>query len=124
MKAAEAAGESGDSRLRPGDPARPNSFKVRRGRVGGYRDDLGPESIAYVDAAVARLDPFYGYGPTAALTPAAEAPSARQLSSSWRATMRQPLFRPPLGRYTGARPPSPRCRYTALAGEDWSAPWC
>jgi hypothetical protein len=66
MKAAEAAGESGDKRLRPGDPARPDSFKVRRGRVGGYRDDLSPESIAYVDAAVARLDPFFGYGPTVA----------------------------------------------------------
>jgi hypothetical protein len=71
MKAAEAAGEFSDMRLRPGDPARPDSFKVRRGQVGGYRGDLGPESIAYVDAAVARLDPFYGYGPTAGLTPAA-----------------------------------------------------
>ncbi|MCE9661006.1 MAG: sulfotransferase domain-containing protein [Burkholderiales bacterium] len=64
MKAAEAAGESSDTRLRPGDATRPDSFKVRRGRVGGYRDDLGPEAIAYVDAAVARLDPFFGYGPT------------------------------------------------------------
>jgi hypothetical protein len=64
MKAAEAAGTFEDQRLRPGDPSRPDSFKVRRGRVGGYREDLGPESIAYVDAAVARLDPFYGYGPT------------------------------------------------------------
>ena len=75
MKAAEAAGESGDARLRPGDPARPNSFKVRRGRVGGYRDDLGAESIAYVDAAVARLDPFFGYRPTAAPPPAASVPA-------------------------------------------------
>lgn len=73
MKAAEAAGEFSDTRLRPGDPARPDSFKVRRGRVGGYRDDLGAASIAYVDAAVARLDPFFGYGPTVDLTPAAEA---------------------------------------------------
>jgi hypothetical protein len=64
MKAAEAAGTFENMRLRPGDPSRPDSFKVRRGRVGGYREDLGPESIAYVDAAVARLDPFYGYGPT------------------------------------------------------------
>jgi hypothetical protein len=67
MKAAEAAGTFEDQRLRPGDPSRPDSFKVRRGRVGGYREDLGPESIAYVDAAVARLDPFYGYGPTPVL---------------------------------------------------------
>lgn len=69
MKAAEAAGAFKDQRLRPGDPNRPESFKVRRGRVGGYREDLSPESIAYVDAAVARLDPFYGYGPTAAPEP-------------------------------------------------------
>jgi hypothetical protein len=75
MKAAEAAGEYSDTRLSPGDPARPDSFKVRRGRVGGYRDDLGPEAIAYVDAAVARLDPFYGYGPTVARVPAADAAS-------------------------------------------------
>ena len=65
MQAAEAAGAFGDARLRPGDAARPDSFKVRRGRVGGYRDDLSAESIAFVDAAVARLDPFYGYGPKA-----------------------------------------------------------
>ncbi len=71
MKAAETAGEFSDMRLRPGDPARPDSFKVRRGKVGGYRDDLGPESIAFVDAAVARLDPFYGYEPTAGITNAA-----------------------------------------------------
>lgn len=69
MKAAETAGAFEDQRLRPGDPNRPDSFKVRRGRVGGYREDLSPESIAYVDAAVARLDPFYGYGPTAAPEP-------------------------------------------------------
>lgn len=75
MKAAEAAGESSDTRLRPGDPARPDSFKVRRGQVGGYRNDLGPESIAYVDAAVARLDPFFGYVPTVALSATAEARS-------------------------------------------------
>lgn len=67
MKAAEAAGESSDARLRAADLSRPDSFKVRRGRVGGYRDDLGPDAIAYVDAAVARLDPFYGYGPTVEL---------------------------------------------------------
>ena len=61
MQAAEAAGEHADMRLRPGDPAKPDSFKVRRGKVGGYRDYLGPESIAFVDEVVGNLDPFYGY---------------------------------------------------------------
>lgn len=65
MKAAEAMGEHGDMRLRPGDPARPDSFKVRRGQVGGYRDELDPASIAWLDVAVARLDPAFGYGPSA-----------------------------------------------------------
>ena len=77
MKAAEAAGEFDDIRLRPGDPARPDSFKVRRGKVGGYVDDLGPESVAFVDAAVAHLDPFYGYRPTAGVTPAPARSRAR-----------------------------------------------
>jgi len=73
MKAAEAAGTHADMRLRPGDPARPDSFKVRRGRVGGYRDEFDAESLVLADAAVARLDPFFGYGPTPAGAPRATA---------------------------------------------------
>ena len=61
MQAAEAAGVHADQRLRPGDPAKLESFKVRRGKVGGYRDYLGPEAVAFADRAVAKLDPFYGY---------------------------------------------------------------
>ncbi len=61
MQAAEAAGAHTDMRLRPGDSAKLDSFKVRRGKVGGYRDYLGPESIAFADQAVGRLDRFYGY---------------------------------------------------------------
>ena len=63
MRAAETAGEWQDHRLRPGDPDRPDSFKVRRGRVGGYRQALDAASIAYCDRAVARLHPAYGYVP-------------------------------------------------------------
>jgi hypothetical protein len=37
-KAEEAANFFSTDRLRPADPANPDSFKVRRGRVGGYRD--------------------------------------------------------------------------------------
>ena len=61
MQAAERAGTYSDPRMRPGDPARPDSFKVRRGRVGGHRDELDDDSIAYCDAALARLHPAYGY---------------------------------------------------------------
>ncbi|MFO0688615.1 MAG: sulfotransferase domain-containing protein [Myxococcota bacterium] len=62
MQAAEASGAYTDVRLRPGDRAKPDSFKVRRGRVGGYRDYLGSHEIAFVDEAIRKLDPFYGYG--------------------------------------------------------------
>lgn len=37
--------------LRPGDPDDPESFKTRRGKVGGFRDYLEPEDIAYIRAA-------------------------------------------------------------------------
>lgn len=34
----------------------PESFKVRRGKVGGYRDYLSTEDIAYCDSVIARYD--------------------------------------------------------------------
>ncbi len=40
--------------LQPGNPDEPNSFKVRRGKVGGYLDDLLPEQIAELDSIVDR----------------------------------------------------------------------
>ncbi len=47
-----AAGRSGDL----------ESFKTRRGKVGGYRDYLSSEDIAWLDRRIDReLDPFYGY---------------------------------------------------------------
>lgn len=39
--------------LRTGSSADPESFKVRKGKVGGYRDYLAPEDIAYIDACEA-----------------------------------------------------------------------
>ena len=50
-----------DERLRPGQADNPDSFKVRWGKAGGYRDYLDPVSIAFLDAEVAKLDPFFGY---------------------------------------------------------------
>ena len=48
--------------IRPGDSSDPESFKTRRGKVGGYTDYLSPEEIAQVDAAIAAdLDPVFGY---------------------------------------------------------------
>ncbi|MFW6132946.1 MAG: sulfotransferase domain-containing protein [Planctomycetota bacterium] len=49
-------------RLRPGDPADPESYKVRRGKVGGYRDYMDPADAEMVRRKmVEQLDPMY-YG--------------------------------------------------------------
>lgn len=51
-----------NSRLRAKNSEDPDSFKVRRGKVGGYRDYFDAEQIAKIDAFVAeRLDPGLGY---------------------------------------------------------------
>ncbi|MGB3767128.1 MAG: sulfotransferase domain-containing protein [Phormidesmis sp.] len=44
------------------DVSNPESFKVRKGAIGGYRAELSDESVAFVDQAVlTRLNPIYGY---------------------------------------------------------------
>lgn len=43
--------------LTPSDPSQPDSFKVRKGKIGGYREELSPEDIAFCDAAVAAFTP-------------------------------------------------------------------
>lgn len=49
-------------RLKPRDVNNPQSFKVRSGRVGGYREAYTPEQVARIDAqARAELDPGFGY---------------------------------------------------------------
>jgi alcohol sulfotransferase len=63
LREKEARGFFRSGRLRPGDPGDPDSFKVRRGRVGGWRDYLTADQAARVDDLVAaRLDPALGYG--------------------------------------------------------------
>jgi len=48
------------------NPDDPNTFKVRRGKVGGYRDYFAPEQIAELEEIVrARLSPTLGYEPAA-----------------------------------------------------------
>ncbi len=50
------------ARVRPGDKSNPNSFKVRRAKVGGYRDYFEPDRQAHIDQLVsANLDPMFGY---------------------------------------------------------------
>ncbi len=62
MKKMEAAGAFDSKILRPGDVRDPESFKVRRGKVGGYREYLSVEDQEYALAALTKLDPRLGYG--------------------------------------------------------------
>ena len=61
-------------RMRPRDRKNPQSFKTRRGKVGGYRDHFDAGEIAEIDRLVAeQLSPVFGYaGPG----PAPQAASA------------------------------------------------
>jgi len=56
--------------VKPGDKDNPASFKVRKAKVGGYREHFDDAQCAALDAMVAELDPLFGYGPRAgAATP-------------------------------------------------------
>jgi hypothetical protein len=49
-------------RMLAGDRNNPESFKVRRAKVGGYRDDFSAEQIARIEETIeARLSPVFGY---------------------------------------------------------------
>jgi hypothetical protein len=48
--------------MTPKDRANPNSYKVRRAKVGGYRDYFEDAEVAEIDAYIrANLDPVFGY---------------------------------------------------------------
>ncbi len=61
MQKLEAAGAFDSKILHPGDVRDPESFKVRRGKVGGYREYLSAEDQAFGGSALAKLDPRFGY---------------------------------------------------------------
>jgi len=49
-------------RMKPRDKDNPDSYKVRRAKVGGYRDYFSDEEIAAIDRRLAEsLDPLFGY---------------------------------------------------------------
>ena len=51
-----------NSRLRPADANNPDSFKVRRGKVGGYRDYFDESQITQIEHMINQtLDPAFGY---------------------------------------------------------------
>jgi hypothetical protein len=48
--------------FQPANPDDPESFKVRKGKVGGYTDYLGEKEIEYLDNKIrAELNPVFGY---------------------------------------------------------------
>jgi hypothetical protein len=61
MQKLEAAGAFDSKILHPGDVRDPESFKVRRGKVGGYREYLSAEDQAFAATALAKLDARFGY---------------------------------------------------------------
>src|SRR5438132_2124399 len=61
MQKLEAAGAFDSKILHPGDVRDPESFKVRRGKVGGYREYLSAEDQVFAASALAKLDTRFGY---------------------------------------------------------------
>ena len=55
------------SRLVPKDRRNPDSYKVRRAKVGGYRDYFDPQELVALDSMVSEhLSPVFGYTPSSA----------------------------------------------------------
>ncbi len=60
MRELERTNAFGDPRLRPGDVSDTDSYKVRRGAVGGYVDYLSDADVAYVDRELRRRGSPFG----------------------------------------------------------------
>jgi hypothetical protein len=62
LKRLEASNFFKNSRLSPTNPDDPDSFKVRRGKVGGYLDYFDERQIAEMEDRVrSQLSPVFGY---------------------------------------------------------------
>ncbi len=61
MQKLEGLGGFDSKILRAGNARDPESFKVRRGKIGGFEDYLSPDDQAFASSAMRRLDPRFGY---------------------------------------------------------------
>lgn len=62
LRRREKSGEYQSSRLRPGNASDPESFKARKGKIGGFVDYLDPEDIARMTEVIREeMDPWYRY---------------------------------------------------------------
>jgi Sulfotransferase domain len=66
MKKMETAGAFASKILQPTDVGDPESFKVRRGKVGGFTDYLIGEDRVYASEAMEKLDSRFAYGGSSA----------------------------------------------------------
>jgi hypothetical protein len=64
MKRMEQNNEISGRVLRAGDPNDPNSFKVRKGIIGGYLSEFSDADLAYIEEQLALLHPYFGYTAT------------------------------------------------------------
>ena len=61
MKRVEQQGLVTDVMLQPADQNDQNSYKVRKGKVSGYLEELQPETVAYCAERLTHLDPLFQY---------------------------------------------------------------
>jgi len=61
MKEMESADGLKHKKLRPGNKSDPESFKVRKGKVGGYENYLDAEDIAYCNDMMEKMHCPFGY---------------------------------------------------------------
>ena len=63
MKKMEVHGDLKEPWMQPGAKDLDRSLKVRKGKIGGFREELSPADIEYVDRVIReRLSPTLGYG--------------------------------------------------------------
>ena len=78
LKALEADNFFKQKGLKPGIKGDAESSKVRRAKVGGYREDFTAEQASELEALVAQhLDPALGYAPLPVEAPAAASAGVR-----------------------------------------------
>lgn len=62
MRKMEMANKVNDYRMKSGNKNDPNSFRTRKGKVGGFKEEVTKEDVNYMNKEMKeRLDPFFGY---------------------------------------------------------------
>ena len=62
LRAKESSNFFGNKRLQPRSATNPDSFKVRRGKVGGFKDYFTSDEVEWIDKRIDQtLDPAFGY---------------------------------------------------------------